>query len=65
MNTRQDLSNISVSSKTSKELYHLKLAELELGSQKLRSFIAGQVQIAASTSSNRTKVTGNLSGVQQ
>ena len=32
MNTRQDLSNISISSKTFNELNHLKLAELELGS---------------------------------
>jgi hypothetical protein len=56
---------MSISSKTSKEQNHLKLAEIELGSQKFRSFIAGQVQIAASTPSNKTKVMGNLSVVQQ
>jgi hypothetical protein len=60
MNTGQDLSTISISSNTSKELYHLKLAELELG-----SLIAGQVQIVGSTLPNKTKVTGNLLGVQQ
>jgi hypothetical protein len=56
---------VSISSKTSKELNHVKLAEIEFGSQNLWSFTAGQVQIAASTPSKKTKVMGNLSVVQQ